>query len=353
MLLVVKLGSNLIQTEDGDIDLAFLSKLAGEIKALRERNIRVLLVSSGAVLCGVKKLGLRERPRELNLKQAVAGVGQAYLMHLYDMVFSNYGLTVGQALLTADIFRDREKFQNAKNALNSMISLGIVPVINENDTVAISELLFGDNDFLAVYTAYMMEASLMVIFSTAGGLLDEKGEVVPLVEEIDGVMHLVKGINSEFGTGGMLSKITATRIATKLGIPVVITGKGDSLLHIIKGESKGTYFKASSKPLREGKRVLAMLEEPKGALYIDEGAYKAIKQGKSLLPAGIFKVEGTFQRGHVVVLYNHMGFLVGKGKTNFSSEEIKRVLGNKGEEVKRILRTNFEEVIHADKLVVF
>ncbi|MFN4320286.1 MAG: glutamate 5-kinase [Aquificaceae bacterium] len=353
MLLVVKLGSNLIQTSEGDIDLAFLSKLAGEIKTLRGDGIGVLLVSSGAVLCGVKKLGLKERPKELNLKQAVAGVGQAYLMHLYDMVFSNYGLTVGQALLTADIFRDKEKFQNAKNALSSMLSLGVVPIINENDTVAISELLFGDNDFLAVYTAYMMEASLIVIFSTAGGLLDEKERIVPLVEDIDNVISLVRGVNSEFGTGGMLSKITATRIATKLGIPVVITGKEDNLPHIVKGITKGTYFRASPKPLREGKKVLAMFEEPKGALYIDEGACKAIKQGKSLLPAGIFKVEGVFQRGDVVVLYNPMGFLVGKGRSNFSSEEIRKVLGSKGEEVKRRLKTNLEEVIHADKLAVF
>ena len=134
-----------------------------------------------------------------------------------------------------------------------------------------------------------MEASLIVIFSTAGGLLDEKERIVPLVEDIDNVIPLVKGVNSEFGTGGMLSKITATRIATKLGIPVVITGKEDSLFEIVKGKTKGTYFKASSKPLREGKKVLAMFEEPKGALYIDDGAYRAIKQGKSLLPAGIFE----------------------------------------------------------------
>ena len=199
----------------------------------------------------------------------------------------------------------------------------------------------------------LLLASLIVIFSTAGGLLDEKERIVPLVEDIDNVIPLVKGVNSEFGTGGMLSKITATRIATKLGIPVVITGKEDSLFEIVKGKTKGTYFKASSKPLREGKKVLAMFEEPKGALYIDDGAYRAIKQGKSLLPAGIFRVEGVFHKGDVVVLYNPMGFLVGKGKSNFSSEEIRNILGSKGEEVKRKLKTNLEEVIHADKLVVF
>ncbi|MDW8066703.1 MAG: glutamate 5-kinase [Aquificaceae bacterium] len=353
MLVVVKLGSNLIQTSEGDIDLAFISKLAGEIKKLKEEGIKVLLVSSGAVLCGVKKLGLKERPRELSLKQAAAGVGQAYLMHLYDMVFSNYGLMVGQALLTVDVFRDKEKFQTARNAIESMLSLDVVPIINENDTVAISELLFGDNDFLAVHTAYMMKANLLVIFSTAGGLLDGEGRLVPYVEDVDSVLGFVRGVNSEFGTGGMLSKITATRIGVKLGIPVVITGKQDSLSSIVKGKTMGTYFRPSSKPLREGKKVLALLEEAKGALYIDEGAYKAIKKGKSLLPAGINKVEGVFQKGDVIVIYDHRGFLVGKGRVNFSSEDVKKILGRQSEEVKKMLNTNVYEVVHADRLVVF
>ncbi len=353
MVLLVKIGSNLIQTQEGDIDLSFLSRLARDIKKLRDMGHKTLIVSSGAVLCGVKKLNLSHRPTDLYTKQAVAGVGQAYLMHLYDMVFSNYGLTVGQALLTADIFKDKEKFENAKNALSSMLSLGIVPVINENDTVAISELLFGDNDFLAIHTAYMMKADLIVIFSTAGGLLDHEGRVVPVVEDVDKVLHLVRGVNSQFGTGGMLSKITASRIAVRLGIPVVITGKEDSLPDILEGRTTGTYFKPSEKPLKEGKKALAMLEEPKGAIYIDEGAYKAIKQGKSLLPAGIKKVEGSFQRGDVVVLYDERGFLVGKGKVNFSSEEVRKIIGKKGKEVKDLLKTSIEEVVHTDRLVIF
>ncbi len=353
MLLLVKIGSNLIQTEEGHIDLSFLSRFAEQVRKLKHLGHKVLIVSSGAVLCGVKKLGLSQRPTELSLKQAVAGVGQAYLMHLYDMVFSNYGLTVGQALLTADIFKDKEKFQNAQNALQSMLSLGIVPVINENDTVAISELLFGDNDFLTVYTAHMMRADLLVIFSTAGGLLDQEGKVVQVVEDVDKVLHLVRGVNSQFGTGGMLSKITASRIAIRLGIPVVITGKEDNLIDILEGRTRGTYFRPSPKPLKEGKRALAMFEEPKGAIHIDEGAYRAIKQGKSLLPVGIKRVEGVFQRGDVVVLYDERGFLVGKGKVNFSSEEVRKVIGKRGEEVKSLLKSTSEEVIHADRLVIF
>ncbi|RMH80772.1 MAG: glutamate 5-kinase [Acidobacteria bacterium] len=353
MLFLVKIGSNLIETKEGDIDLAFLSKLAREVKILREEGHRVVIVSSGAVLCGIKKLGLSERPKAINLRQAVAGVGQAYLMHLYDMVFSNYGLVVGQALLTSDVFKDRAKLQNARSALDSMLSMGIVPVINENDTVAISELLFGDNDFLAVHTAHVLKVDMLVILSTAGGLLDEDGKVVPRVEDVEKVLHLVKGVNSRFGTGGMLSKITATRIAVSLGIPVVITGKEDSLIDILYGRTKGTYFLPSQRPLRERKKNIAMIEESKGSLTIDEGAYRAIKQGKSLLPAGILSLQGFFSRGDVVVLYNEKGMLVGRGRVNFSSEDIRKILRKKGEEVKRLLGTTREEVIHADNLVVF
>lgn len=353
MLLLVKLGSNLIQTPEGDIDIAFLSKLAREVKMLRERGHKVLVVSSGAVLCGVKRLGLSERPKDINLRQAVAGVGQAYLMHIYDMVFSNYGLVVGQALLTADVFKDRVKLQNAKTALESMLLMGIVPVINENDTVAISELLFGDNDFLAVHTANALKVDLIVILSTAGGLLDEEGKVVPKVEDVEKVLHLVKATSSKFGTGGMLSKITATRIAVSLGMSVIITGKEDSLLDILEGRTKGTYFVPSKKPIRERKKNIAMMEEAKGYITIDAGAYRALKQGKSLLPAGILKKEGFFSKGDVVVLYDEMGMLVGKGRVNFSSEEIDKVIGKKGAEVKSILKTSVEEVIHADNLVVF
>jgi len=351
--IVVKIGSNLIQTKEGDIDLSFLSKLAREIKILKELGDQVLVVSSGAVLCGAKKLGIKERPKELVLKQALAGVGQAYLMHLYDVVFSNYGLVVAQVLLTSDVFKDKAKFINGKNAIEEMLRLGVVPIINENDTVAISELIFGDNDFLAVHTAFMMDAELIVFLSTAGGLRDNEDRIIPFVEDIDSVFSFVKSINSEFGTGGMYSKLLATRIALSLGIHVVITGKEDSLLDIREFKTAGTYFKPSERPLRQKKRIIAMMEEPKGVIYIDEGAYRAIKEGKSLLPAGVVKVEGVFERGDTVSIYSQENLLVGKGKVNFSSEELSRVIGKRGEEVKRILKTTKEEAVHRDNLVVF
>jgi len=352
MRLVVKVGSNLIQTQEGDIDLNLIAKLGREIKALKTVGDQVVLVSSGAVLCGLKKLNLQERPKSLVEKQAIAGIGQAYLMHLYDMVFSNYKLVSAQVLLTSDVFREKTKFDNAKNALEKLLEMGAVPIINENDTVAVEELLFGDNDFLAVHTAFMLQADMLVILSTAGGLRDDEDKVVPFVEDVDFAFRWIKSINSTYGTGGMLSKLTATKMAVSLGIPVVITGKEDSLENIKEGKTTGTFFKPS-KPLKQSKKLFAMMEEPKGVVYIDEGAYRALKDGKSLLPAGIKRVEGSFNRGQVVVLYTQDGLLAGKGKTNFSSEELKKVLGKKGEEVKRILKTNKEEAIHRDNLVVF
>ena len=352
MRFVVKIGSNLIQTPEGDIDLNLMAKLGSEIKKLKSLGDQVVLVSSGAVLCGLKKLNLTERPKSLIEKQALAGIGQAYLIHLYDMVFSNYKLITAQALLTSDVFRDKTKFDNAKNALEKLLEMGAVPIINENDTVAVEELLFGDNDFLAVHTAFMLQADILVILSTAGGLRDEKDQIVPVVEDIDSAFRWVRGVNSTYGTGGMLSKLTATKIAISLGIPTVITGKEDSLESIKHGKTMGTFFKPS-KPLKQSKKVLAMLEEPRGILYVDEGAYKALKNGKSLLPAGIKKVEGSFQRGEVVVVYTEDGMLVGKGRSNFSSQELNKVLGKKGQEVKEILKTTKEEAIHRDNMVVF
>jgi glutamate 5-kinase len=352
MRIVVKIGSNLIQTEEGDIDLSLISKLGREIKRLKALGNEVIIVSSGAVLCGLRKLNLKERPKSLVEKQALAGIGQAYLIYLYDLVFSNYKLVPAQVLLTSDVFTDKSKFENAKTALEKLLEMGAVPVINENDAVAVEELLFGDNDFLAVHTAFMLQANLLVILSTAGGLRDHEDRVIPFVEDVDLAFAFVRGVNSTYGTGGMLSKLTATKIAVRLGIPVVITGKEDSLEEILQGRTKGTFFKALPPP-RQGKKLLAMVEEPKGALYIDDGAFKALKSGKSLLPAGIKSVEGSFRRGDVVVIYTEDGLLVGKGKTNFSSEELKRVLGKRGEEVRRVLSTTKEEAVHRDHMVVF
>lgn len=353
MRILFKIGSNLLQTNEGDIDLSFLSDLARAVKVLKSKGDEILIVSSGAVLCGVKKLNLKEKPKGISEKQALAGVGQAYLMHVYDTIFANYGLVPAQVLLTSDVFRENSKFQTAKSTMEHMLSMGIVPIINENDAVAVSELIFGDNDFLAIHTAFMMDAELVVFLSTAGGLKDNDGKVIHHVKDLDEAFALVKKESSLFGTGGMYSKLLASKIASSIGINIVITGKDEEFVQVRDLKTKGTLIEARKSPLKHKKKVIAMMEETKGAIYVDEGASQALKSGKSLLPAGVVKVEGYFGRGDTVSILREDGLLIGKGKVNFSSEEIKKVLKRRGEEVKSILKTNKEEVIHRDYLVVF
>ncbi|NPB06304.1 MAG: glutamate 5-kinase [Aquificae bacterium] len=355
MRLVFKIGSNLLQTPEGDIDLRFVAYLAEGIKRLKNRGHEVVVVSSGAVLSGAKKLGLKKKPEDLVLKQALSAVGQAYLMHLYDVVFSNYGLTVGQVLLTRDVFKkeNEDRFVNAKNTLEKLLGLGIVPVVNENDAVAVSELVFGDNDFLAVYVAFMLGADLLVIFSTAGGLRDEEGRVIPTVERVEEAFKFVKGTGTSFGTGGMRSKLEATRLATALNLPVIITGKEEDLEQLVELKTKGTLFKPSGRKLRNALKVIATLEEPKGMVVVDAGAAEALKKGKSLLPAGVLRVEGSFKRGDVVSVVREDGLIIGKGRVNFSSEELKKIKGLKTHEVRKLLKTSKDEVVHRDHLVVF
>ncbi len=351
--IVVKIGSNLLSTQEGYIDLSFISQLAYQIKKLMEKGIKVIVVSSGAVLCGANKLGIEDKPKDLVLKQALSSVGQAYLMHIYDQIFSNYGMKVGQVLLTLDIFKDEDKFKNAQSAINCLIEMNIVPVINENDTVAVSELIFGDNDFLAVYTAYMVEAQLIVMFSTAGGLYDDNGNIIRDVADIEKAFKYVKGVSSTFGTGGMRSKLEASRVASIMGIPVIITSRGDNLENITKLESNGTFIKPSKKPVKSRKRIVTMIAQPKGILYVDDGAVRALKSRKSLLPAGIVYVEGSFSKGDIVNVADVKGNIIGKGKTYFSSNDLIKIKGKKTKDIKNFIKNANEEVIHADNLIIF
>ncbi len=355
MRIVFKIGSNLLETDDGDIDLHFLSKLAESLKKLKKLGDKVCIVSSGAVLSGAKKLNIKEKPKDLVLKQALSAVGQAYLMHIYDTIFSNYGLIVSQVLLTKDIFskKNEDRFINAKNTLEKLLELGIIPIINENDAVAVNELVFGDNDFLAVYVSFMIGADLLVIFSSAGGLRDDKGKIIPVVEKVEEAFKFVKGTGTSFGTGGMRSKLEATRLATTLNIPVIITGKEENILGLRELKTKGTLFKPSKRKLRNALKVIATLEEPKGQIIVDRGAEEALKKGKSLLPAGVVKVEGVFKKGDIVSILNEEGLIIGKGKVNFSSEEIDRIKGLKTKEVRELLKTSKDEVIHRDNMVIF
>ncbi len=355
----MKIGSNLLQTPEGDIDLGFIASLAQQIKKLGGEGYRFVLVSSGAVLAGIKKLGLKRKPKSLVEKQALAAVGQAHLMHLYDTVFSNYGLKVSQVLLNADVFKNRQRYENARNTFCQLLKWGIIPVVNENDAIAVEELIFGDNDFLAAHLAVMLNPDFVVVMSTAGGIYtkDPREAGAELLKEIsspDEVLKYAKATKSDYGSGGMKSKLEAAKIVHSLGIPLAIVGKETSLEDVLKGRDfKGSLIKPSPKPVTGKKKLLAYIEQPKGILYIDTGAAKALRNGKSLLAVGIKRLEGSFKKGETVKVVLEDGTPVGKGKVNFSSEELRKILGKTTAQIEKLFPERPPEVIHRDNLVLF
>ena len=358
MLVLLKIGSNLLQTPEGDFDISFISSLAEQIKRLRKRGFKFVIVSSGAVLAGIKKLNLNRKPKSLIEKQALASVGQAHLMHLYDTVFGNYGLKVSQILLNADIFKNRYRYENAKNTFQQLIRWGIIPIVNENDTVAVEELIFGDNDFLTAHLAVMLNPKFVVVMSTAGGIYtkDPREAGAQLIKEVNSpeeAFKYVKASKSEYGSGGMKSKLEAAKIVHSLGIPLAIVGKDTPLEDIlVKSSFKGTLIKPSPKPFRGKKKLIAFVDQPKGILYVDEGAKEALQRGKSLLAVGVRKVEGSFSRGDTVSVADENGVIFAKGKVNFSSEELKRVLGKNTKQIKELYPDRPPEVIHCDNLIL-
>jgi len=345
---VIKIGSQLLAGKD-DIDTDFIKNLSYQVKSLKEKNIDVLVVSSGAVLAGIKKLKLKRRPKSITDKQAISAVGQAYLIQLYDKIFSKDELTIGQILLTTEGLKDRKRYNYARNTINRLLELGVVPIINENDTVAVEEIVFGDNDFLAAHVAVLTASDLLIILSTAGGVYtkDPNSPDSKLIQEIKDINEALKfagSSKSEFGTGGMRSKLEASEIAVSHGIPVVIAPKKENIiLNILKGNIEGTFIHKQSKKYTGKKSWIALLSEVKGKVKVDKGAEKALKNGKSLLPAGIKEVEGIFSKGETVAIENEKGVIIGKGISEYTFEDLKEVVGKR----------NQKEAIHADNIVIF
>jgi glutamate 5-kinase len=356
--IVIKIGSQLLE-KDNDIDTEFISDLARQISLLKDKEI--IIVSSGAVLAGVKKLKLPSRPKNITEKQAVASVGQAYLMQIYDKFFSEYNLIIGQVLLTIEGLWERKRYLYAKETLNKLLEFNVVPIINENDAIAVEEIVFGDNDFLAAHVSLLTDANLLIILSTAGGLYtdDPSNPDAKLIEEItvdvDQALNFAKSSKSKFGSGGMRSKLEAAKIATQHSIPVIIAPKKkDIIIDILSGNKIGTFIHPhKAKKVSSKKSWLELLSYPKGKLIVDAGAEKALKAGKSLLPSGIKEVEGIFNQKDVVAIANEEGNIIGKGIVNLGYKEIKKIKGLKTEKAKEILGKDVEEVIHADNIVIF
>jgi glutamate 5-kinase len=357
---VVKVGSSSLTTAAGGIDPVRVRALVDELAALRGRGAEVVLVSSGAIAAGLAPLGLRKRPRALAPQQAAASVGQGLLVHRYTEELARHGVIVGQVLLTVDDVTRRSHYRNAYQTFAKLLELGVLPIVNENDTVATTEIRFGDNDRLAALVAHLVHADLLVLLSDVDGLYDADpsqlgstllGEVAS-VESLTGVRIGSAG-SAGVGTGGMQTKLDAARIATGAGIPVVLTS-AENAGPALRGEPVGTLFHPTGRRRPTRLLWLAHATEPKGALVLDAGAVRAVVERRaSLLAAGVTGVEGDFHAGDPVDLTSPDGTAVARGLVNFDAGELPALLGRSSGDLARELGAEYErEVVHRDDLVL-
>jgi glutamate 5-kinase len=359
---VVKVGSNVL-TEDNGLNLKAMRSIARQICRLIESGLEVILVSSGAMASGVKKIGLPARPDELPKRQAVAAIGQAGLMMEYEKAFGRYQRKVAQILLTSEDLSSRKRYLNARNTLCTLLSWKVVPIINENDTVWVEEIKLGDNDNLAAMITLLMDADVLINLTDIDGLYTKDPRVCPEAELISTVSTISKeteklagDIPGALGTGGMISKIKAARKVNSAGVPMVIA-RGDLpniLLKLFAGQNHGTYFIPKKQKLASRKCWIAFSLKPKGVIKIDAGAVKALlKNGKSLLPSGIIAVQDDFGVGAPVEFQNRNNEILGIGLVNYSSTEIQKIMGLKSNHIKQVLgHKSYDEVIHRDNLAI-
>ena len=362
--IVFKVGTSTLTHSTGKLNLNLIEKLVRQLSDLIYQGKEVLLVTSGAVGAGLGILGYDHHPRTLPEKQACAAVGQGVLVHIYQKIFSEYGSHVAQLLLTRDDLSDRNRFLNARNTLLNLLKNKIVPIINENDTVAVDEIKFGDNDTLSALVAGLVDADLLILLSDIDGLYtgdphkDADVSLIETVEEIDeSIESIAGGASNKFASGGMITKIEAAKIAVRAGIPMIITNgsKIENISRIFQGEKVGTFF-VPPKDIntQTRKRWLAHSSNVKGQIWVDYGAFKAIKEkGKSLLPRGIVDVHGSFKLGDIVSIINHEGHEFARGRVNYDSLEVEKIKGVKCEDIITILGyQDYDEAIHRDNLAI-
>jgi glutamate 5-kinase len=358
---VVKVGSGVLTAKSG-LNTRVIDELTTDICEIRKKGVEVLLVSSGAIASGMRKIGISKRPRSISQLQAAAAVGQSSLMLAYEEAFGRQGQKVAQILITRDDLIHRSRYLNARNTLFTLLSWKIVPIINENDTVVVDEIKFGDNDNLSAMITNLSESNLLLNLTNTDGLYDKDPRshgdamLIPVIEKIDRkVFKYANSVPGLLGTGGMASKIRAAHKVALGGVPTIITNglKPHILREIFAGQAEGTLFLPRKVSLCSRKHWIAFTKSPKGKLFIDSGAEKALAEnGKSLLPSGITRVEGRFSLGDAVVLMNESGQEVGVGMVNYHSGDIQKILGAKTLEIPQILGFTHEEVIHRDNLVM-
>jgi glutamate 5-kinase len=364
--IVAKFGTSLLTAGSTRLNMARMSDLVAQIARLYQQGVEVVIVTSGAIAAGREELGLTKKAKGIALKQVLASVGQGRLMNVYAHLFEQFDITVGQALLNKSVLVDRAGYLNARNTLLASLEMGVIPIINENDVVAVDEIRearFGDNDNLSAMVANLIDADLLCILTDIDGLFtadpnrDPAAELIPLVKKIDDKIDaLVSGSTSSLGTGGMVTKIEAARLATNSGVTVVIANgsEKDVLVRVAGGEAIGTRFLPVKSKLDSRERWLLSGLRTRGKLTVDDGAAKALKKNDcSLLAAGIIQVEGNFQRGDIVDICDLKGVKLGSGITNYTSAEVQAIKGAHSENITDLLGYDSgSEVVHRNNLVI-
>jgi glutamate 5-kinase len=360
--LVVKIGTSVLVDENKKISTNKIKAIARQVRAIKAMNIDVIIVSSGAIACGMETVGLTKKPKEIAKRQALASVGQVLLMKMYRENFEKESMKVGQILITHEDIKNRVRCINLMNTLDMLIEMGIVPVVNENDALSFTEIRFGDNDNLSALIAQIADADLLLLLSDVEGLFDcdpnenPRACMIPVVKKIDkDIEKTATGTGSEKSVGGMVSKLEAAKKAGLYGIPtrIVLGTKKDIILKVVEGQAIGTLFLPERKLGRQ-KWWTAFAFKPKGVLWVDEGAERAVvHNGKSLLPSGIVKADGAFTSGECIEMKNARGEVIAKGITNYSSSDIEKIQGLKSVDIEKRLGYKYtEEIIHRDNMVV-
>ncbi|MBI4767246.1 MAG: glutamate 5-kinase [Deltaproteobacteria bacterium] len=360
--IVIKIGSAVL-TDNGVLHRPTITRLADDIATLKKKGYQTVIVSSGAIASGVGKMGLRRKPVTIPQKQAVAAIGQGSLMYAYEEAFNAHQMLVAQILLTREDLTNRQRYLNARNTLITLLEWGIIPIINENDTVAVEEIKFGDNDNLSALIAHLIESDLLIVLTDTEGLYerdpreDPQARLIPVVEQVNSqVLEYTSNYSGQWGLGGMRSKIMAARKVTAGGISVIVaSGRKEGVLQeIIKGKPVGTLFLPQKATLSRKKHWIAFTLKHKGDIIIDEGAKQAVlEKGKSLLPSGVVGVQGRFSMGACVRLVDQKARLIGKGLANYSSSDILKICGMKSSEIEKKLEfKHSDEVIHRDNMVI-
>lgn len=361
--IVIKVGSSTLTHDTGKLNFAKIDKLVMQIADLMNQGKEVILVSSGAVAVGVSRLGLSEKPKTIPGKQAAAAVGQGILMHTYEKIFADYGRTVAQVLLTKADSVDRKRYTNCKNTFLALFEHGVIPIVNENDVVAVDEIKIGDNDTLSAIVASIVDADVLLILSDIDGLYtanprtDKNAKLVEVVGDITlEIEQSAGGAGSSVGTGGMATKISAAKIAVNSGTSMVIaSGEAPNVIYrVMQGENVGTLFLPKDSKLQFRKRWLAFGARVEGSIVVDDGCEKAIvERCSSLLPAGIVSVNGSFDVGATIAVFNKQNREIARGLTNFNSEDMNIIKGLKSKDIEsKISHRIYEEAIHRDNLII-